>query len=83
MELNGNQPIPIYNTSLNVQMHNMEVGILINQDSNSGAVYQFRTNDNQNQYLNANSNEVEPLCYPFLFPDGGRGWGSNLKTAKI
>jgi hypothetical protein len=80
---NGDQLIPIYNASLNVQTHNMEVGILVNQDPNRGVVYKFKTKDNQNEFLNASSNEVEPLCYPLLFPDGCRGWGSNLKISKI
>jgi hypothetical protein len=83
LSMNSDQPIPIYTASLDVQTHNLEVSILINQNPNSGVVYKFRTKDNQNEFLNANSDEVEPLCYPLLFPDGMRGWGSNLKRYKI
>ena len=83
MELEGEEPIPIYNSSLSVQTHRLEVGILLNQDAGRGVVYQYKTIGNKTDFADANSRQVEPLCYPLLFPNGELGWGAELKRHKI
>ena len=57
---------------------------VLNQDHHGGSVrYSYRTKNNRTQYINADSFEMEPLCFPLLFPYGERGWGNDLKTKKI
>jgi hypothetical protein len=73
-----------FTSSVNVITNTMEVGILLNQDHHGGSVrYNYRTKNNQTQYINADSFEMEPLCFPLLFPYGERGWGNDLKVKNI
>jgi len=83
LERQGDEQIPIYNSKLNVATHRLEVGIMLNHDLRAGVVYQYRTKDNATDFADASSNQVEPLCYPLLFPYGEFGWGAELKQHKI
>ena len=68
---------------LNVQTHRMEVGLVVNQNLMNSTRYVFRTKENQSAFLTNSSGEVEPLTFPLLFPNGERGWGSDLKVYNI
>ena len=78
----SNVPIANYGTTLNIPTHRMQVGVLLNQDLGNSIVYQYGTNENR-RTLDASSGEVEPLCFPLLFPYGERGWGGDLKVDNI
>ena len=72
-----NHTVPIYESTLNIQTHMMEVGILLNQEHRN-VYYQYMTKENKNVFLNYESREIEPLCYPLFFTNGEQGWGKEL-----
>jgi len=77
--------IPAVTTFLSVTAHQEELSILRNQDQDRGyqTIYQFTlAGAEEDTFLDNNSEQVEPLMYPLLFPYGERGWGSDLKVVQ-
>jgi hypothetical protein len=67
---------------MNANASKLHVGVLLNHDLVNGVTYQYGTQENKTK-ITADHYEVEPLCFPFFFPYGERGWGADLKASKI
>ncbi len=69
---------PEFIATLNVPTHTMQIGC-IRSDSTTENLKIYYEIDGVNKYLNANSELVEPLCYPLLFPFGETGWSTGRR----
>lgn len=65
-------------SSINTKTHLFEIGAVISDNSIGNIIFRYKMKNCTHQ-ISTNSEQVEPLCFPLLFPYGENGFSTKIQ----